>query len=182
MSDDKEIETSQEAAVEFKRLVNELMKGLKPIVARYDKRGWEIPDISSLLKSATSSGSSSITKIFEDGLTPTQKFVFAQAWAQAMDAQAILPKFIKSTKQYWTPIEDGTEQEQEQALLQIVQGLDIPGNGAQFLNVLYHKKELLTASEKKAVISFFQSLTYYAHMYDELKAEEGAKKSKKHRQ
>lgn len=172
-----EISSSNEAAQAFKQTVNQLMDGLRPIVTRHDKNGWKVPDISSLIKSATggANGGLSITKIFDDGLTPTQKFLFAQAWAKTMDEKMVLAKFIKDTKKQWSAIEDGSERDQEEATLRIVDGMSIPGNGAQFLRVLYDKKELLTKPEKSAVLEYFKTLIYYSQMYEELKADENKK-------
>jgi len=172
-----EILTSRDAALAFKDTVNDLMKGLYPIIQKHDKSGLKVPDFSTILKSA-SSGGASITKIFDEGLTPTTKFLFAQAWAKSMDEKFVLEKFVKSTKPQWSVIENGKESEQEAATLKVVDALDIPSGGAKFLQVLYEKKNLLNAGEKKAVLEYFKTCIYYAQIYEELKGEE-AKKSKK---
>lgn len=174
--DGDDISTSAEAASAFKTTVNQLMTGLGPIVQRNDKSGWKVPDLSAILSSANSSGG--ITTIFEKNLSPTQKLVFAQAWAKAMDEHIILARFIKSTKSNWDAIEAGSEKDQEVALLKIVDGLDVPGNGAQFLRQLYEKKAVLTVPEKKAIVEYFKTCIYYAQMYEEFKSEEEAVKGK----
>jgi hypothetical protein len=174
--DADEISTSDEAAVAFKTTVNQLMTGLGPIVQRHDKSGWKVPDIGAMLASANSG--SGITAIFEKNLSPSQKFFFAQAWAKAMDEHLILGRFIKSTKPNWIAIEAGTEHDQEVALLKIVDGLEVPGNGSQFLRQLYDKKSILTDKEKKAIVEYFKTCIYYAQMYEEFKDEEASKSKK----
>jgi len=170
MADD--IATSAEACREFKNTVNQLMVGLTPIIQRYDK-GAKSPNLKTLISTASTTGG--ITKLFEQGLTPSQKLLFAQAWAKAMDEKVVMEKFIKSTSREWANIEGGTEAQQERALLKIVEGLEVPSNGAQFLHQLYEKKDLLTAKEKSAIIEYFKACIYYAQMYQELMLEERAR-------
>lgn len=165
MSDD--ISSPQEAAKAFKETIISLMSGLMPIIKKHNKSGWDFPNIGTLLKSATSADSS-ITKIFDSGLTPVQKFMFAQAWASSMDEIFVIKKFIKSSSAQWEDLNSSNQSKQETALLNIVEGLDIPNNGAQFLKDMYDKKDLLTDKEKKGIIEYIQACVYYAQMYQEL--------------
>ena len=168
-----DLASSVDAAGAFKDTVNELMTGLHPIIRRYDPNGWTMPDTRSLLNSATSGGG--LTKIFENGLTPTVKFLFAQAWAKNMTAVPVMEQFIGSTKQYWKHIESGTEKQQESALLSIIDGLNIPGKSAHFLRSVYEKKDLLSPKERVAIVEYFKTCCYYGQIYEEFKADETKK-------
>ena len=170
-----ELESSQDAAQAFKDTVNELMTGLHPIIRRYDPNGWSMPDLKTLMNSAASGGG--LGKIFEEGLTPTQKFLFAQAWASNMAATTVMEQFIASTKQNWKKIETGTEKQQETALLSIIDGLNIPGSSANFLRSVYEKKDLLSAKERAAIVEYFKTCCYYGQIYEDFKADE--KKARK---
>jgi hypothetical protein len=165
-----ELCNSQDAAGAFKDTVNELMTGLHPIIRRYDPNGWNMPDIRTLMNSATSGGG--LTKIFENGLTPTQKFLFAQAWAKNMTPVAVMEQFIASTKPHWKRIESADEKEQGKALLSIIDGLNIPGSAANFLRSVYEKKDLLSPKERAAIVEYFKTCCYYGQIYEEFKADE----------
>jgi hypothetical protein len=161
---------SKDAANAFKDTVVELMTGLQPIIRRYDPNGWSMPDVKTLLNSAGSGGG--LSKIFDEGLTPTVKFIFCQAWAKGMNAPTVMEQFIASTKQHWKRIETGTEKQQEQALLSIIDGLNIPGSASSFLRSLYEKKDLLSPKERAAIVEYFKTCCYYGEVYEEFKADE----------
>jgi hypothetical protein len=171
MSETDEISTSGEAASAFKNTVNQLMTGIGPIVQRIDKGNGKMPDVSTLLAGATSGNG--LSDLFEKNLSPSQKLLLAQAWAKAMDAEIIIRRFIKSTKSRWTAFQDGNEKVQEAALLEIIDGLDMPRGGAQFLKQLYDKKSVLTEKERTSLMEYFKAFIDYAMMYEELKKEEG---------
>ena len=167
--------TPKDAADAFKDTVNDLMKGLQPIILRYDPKGWAMPDARTLLASASSGGG--LTKIFENGLTPTVKFLFVQAWAKNMSSVPVMEQFIKNTKSQWELIESSTEKEQEKALLSIITGLDIPGKSGDgkptdFLLSLYQKKDLLSSRERNAILEYFKTCCYYGESYEYLKRKE----------
>jgi len=162
--------TSQDAAAAFKDTVNELFTGLQPIIRRYDPKGWAMPDARTLLSAA--SGGGGLTKIFDDGLSPTVKYLFVQAWSKNMAAVTVMEQFIGSTKQHWGRIEKGTEAEQEKALLSIIDGLNIPGSAATFLRSVYEKKDLLSTKERAAIVEYFKTCCYYGQIYEEFKADE----------
>lgn len=168
-NDDVEISTALEAAREFSLTINQLMSGLLPIIKRNSPTGWELPNISSLLKSASNN---SITEIFDNGLTAPQKFMLAQAWAKAMDPCYVINKFIDSTSKYWDQLDSEDQSVQEKAIFSVIEGLDIPHNGSDFLKSLYDKKNLLSDKEKKVILNYFQACAYYGKMYQSL-VEEG---------
>lgn len=165
-----DLSSSKDASQAFKDTVNELMTGLQPIIRRYDPNGWNMPDIRTLMSAAGSGGG--LSKIFENGLTPTQKFLFARAWSENMTAITVLEQFITSTKVHWKKIENGTPKEQEQALLSIIDGLNVPGSAATFLRGVYEKKDLLTVKERAAIVEYFKTCCYYGQIYEEFKADE----------
>lgn len=174
MADD-DIQNAHEAALAFKETAIALMKGLRPIVARHDKSGGGgAADFSAMFKAAKSADP--MATLLQEGLSPSTKFGFAQAWANSMDAEVAVRKFIKSSKAYWSAIESGDPQKEDRAVTHIIDGLDVPGNGAQFLKALYDKKELLSEKEKLAIIDFFKNFIEYARIYEELRKEEARKR------
>ena len=165
-----ELKTSNDAALAFKDDVNTLMTGLQPIVHRYDPKGAGIPNLTAMLSGA--GGAGGLMKVFEQSLTPTQKFTFVQAWARSMDARVVIEQFIGSTGAHWTSIESGNEA----ALLSVIDGLSIPGSAANFLRSLYEKKDLLTAKERGVILEYVKNFCYYGQLYEQMKTEEKGRK------